>query len=100
MRSGVAIGNRNLIPPHKYLGFPPGAPAAGLAAQLLADKYGWITGLERPVNAGFGVVALCPAAAAAWNAGQSGYKYDALVAQITHGATSVEVYYLGSKEIT
>ena len=99
VRSGVGVPNRNNIPPHRYLTFPGGAPGGLLAAQLVADKYLWINDLERPSSAGFGMVALCPAAQAAWAAGQSAYKYDALVAQITHGATSVEVYYLGSHEM-
>ena len=100
VRSGVAIGNRNNLPPHRYLTFPPGQPGLALATQLQLDKYGWLTDLERPVNVGFGLVALCPAAAAIWNAGQTAYRHDALIAQITHGATSIEVYYLGSKQMS
>jgi hypothetical protein len=97
VRSATGVPNRNNIPPHRYLTFPPGVPGAGLAAQLLNDKYGWITNLERPASPGFGMVALAPLASSEWNAGQ---KRDALVAQVTHGATSIEVYYLGSKEMS
>ena len=97
VRSGINIPDRNDIPPHRYLGFPPGAPGPALAAQMLADRYGWIREIERRTSPGFGMVALCPNAAAAW---QSGDPYSALVAQITHGATSVEVYYLGNREVS
>ncbi len=100
VRSAHGVPNRNNIPPHRYLTFPGGAPAALLAAQLLADRDRWISSLERPSSVGFGMVALCAAAQAAWTGGQSAYRYDALIAQITHGATSVEIYYLGSKEMT
>jgi hypothetical protein len=43
------------------------------------------------------MVGLSPAATVEWAAGR---KADALLAQIRHGATSVEVYYLGRAEMT
>ena len=100
-RGGHQLGNRNNLPPHRYLSLPAGAPAAGLAAQLLADKYGWITELERPRGFGLTNLAGAPnAAQASWNSGASGYKYDALLAQMLFGPVSIEVYYLGSKQMT
>jgi hypothetical protein len=91
-RGGLA--NRNGLPPHRYLHIPGGAP---MPAQInyLWRCY-WINDLQRPSEPGFGVVALAPLATAHWS---NGKKVDSLVAQITHGATSIEVYYLGRKEM-
>jgi hypothetical protein len=91
-RGGLA--NRNGLPPHRYLQIPAGAPTPAQVAYL-RNSY-WVNDLQHPSDGGFGVVALAPLAAASW---ANGKKVDALVAQITHGATSIEVYYLGSKEM-
>jgi hypothetical protein len=105
VKNGHHLGNRDNLPPHRYLVFPPGAPAAALSAQMIADKFGWIKDLERP--GGMGLVNLAvaagpaaPAGAASpqaiWNAGGSSYKYDALLAaQMLTGPVSVAIYYKG-----
>jgi hypothetical protein len=89
-----APANRNGFPPHRYVQFPAGAPTP-LQADYLR-KCEWVTGLYIPTYAGVGMVALCIAAKQRWDAGDRG---GALIEQITHGATSVEVYYLGKKEM-
>lgn len=89
------IGNRNGLPPHRYLQIPGGAPTQ-VQIDYLWTCY-WVNDLVRPSDPGFGIVNLAPAAALAWN---NGKKVDSLVAQITHGATSIEAYYLGSKEMS
>lgn len=86
--------NRNGLPPHKYVMFPPGAPNPAQVA-FLRGVY-WVNDLYRPTDTGFGLTALSLAAAAEWN---NNRKVDALVAQITNGATSLEVYYVGSSEV-
>jgi hypothetical protein len=109
VKNGHHLGNRDNLPPHRYLVFPPGAPAAALGAQMLADRFGWIKDLERP--GGMGLVNLAvaagpaaPAGAASpqaiWNAGGSSYKYDALLAQMLTGPVSVEIYYKGGKQMS
>jgi hypothetical protein len=89
------LPNRSGLPPHRYLQFPGGAPTPAQEA-FLKPKY-WINNLVRPSDPGFGIVALAPAAAISWNAGN---RYQALIDQITHGNTSIEVYYIGGKEMS
>jgi hypothetical protein len=91
-RGGLA--NRNDLPPHRYIAFPPGAPTRE-QVDYLRGCY-WINDLVRPSDAGFGVSALAPAAQAHWS---NGKRLEALVSQITHGGTSIEVYYIGKKEM-
>lgn len=93
--AGIAIGNRNNLPPHKYLQFP--GTAAPTPAQLTAiHKSNDLREITHPDDAGLGLRALCAAALTEWNAGK---KLAALIAQIMHGATSIEIYYLGKQEI-
>lgn len=95
IRNGIgAPANRNGFPPHRYLQFPGGAPAGATVDYL--RKCEWVTSLYIPTFAGVGMVQLCVAARAKWDSGDKG---GALIEQITHGATSVEVYYLGKKEM-
>ncbi|MCC3466240.1 MULTISPECIES: hypothetical protein [unclassified Microcoleus] len=95
VRNGSSnLANRNNLPPHRYLQIPGGLPNAA-QVNYLRTCY-WINDLVRPSDPGFGIVALAPAAVAAWS---NGKKVDSLVAQITHGATSIEIYYLGGKEM-
>jgi len=55
-----------------------------------------VNDLQRPNDGGFCVVGLSASAAANWS---NGKKVDALVAQITHRATSIEIRYLGETEV-
>lgn len=87
--------NRNGLPPHRYLEFQGGSPSPAQVTAL--RSWYWTNDLNRPTSAGFGMVGLSPAATVEWAAGR---KADALLAQIRHGATSVEVYYLGRAEMT
>ncbi|WP_293354561.1 MULTISPECIES: hypothetical protein [unclassified Microcoleus] len=88
------LQNRDKLPPHRYLLIPGGKPTP---AQLnyLRTCY-WINDLVRPRDPGFGIVALASEAAEAWSAGN---KFNSLVKQIEHGTTSIEIYYLGDKEM-
>jgi hypothetical protein len=95
VRNGSSnLANRNNLPPHRYL-IIPGGSLTDEQIEYLWTCY-WINDLQRPSDPGFGTVTLAPVAATMWTSGQ---KVQSLVAQIMHGATSIEVYYLGSKEI-
>jgi hypothetical protein len=93
--AGIAIANRNNLPPHKYLQFP--GTAAPSPAQLTAiHSSNDLREITHPDDPGLGLRALCATALAEWNAGK---KLAALIEQIKHGATSIEIYYLGKQEI-
>jgi len=70
-----------------------GAPSAG-QIQYVQRNSCWLSDLQRPSVGGFGVVELAAMTTATWS---NRKKVDALVAQITHRATSIEIYYLGKK---
>lgn len=91
--SGNAIGNRNTLPPHRYL-MVNGGPDDN-AIKFLRGA-GWADSLVRPSSDGLGLVALCPQATIEWNAGR---KNEALVAQALHGNVSIEVYYQSGYKI-
>jgi hypothetical protein len=94
-RRGMNITNRNFLPPHKYLQHTPGQFTPDQQISLRTQK--WVQDLHRPSPAvNFGLANLCPAALAKWNAGDRG---GALIEQIAHGATSIEIYYLGRQEM-
>jgi hypothetical protein len=90
-----ALVNRNGLPPHRYLAIPPGSTSPAQITYLRGCY--WINDLVRPSDPGFGIVALDPEAATEWS---NGRKLEALVAQIAHGATSIEIYYLGGQEMS
>ena len=96
VKNGIGIGNRNGLPPHRYLEFPGGEPSAVQRQRLLSNDALWTLNMERPNVPGLGLTALCPAAEVEWAEGR---KRQALFAQITHGATSIEVYYIGRNEM-
>lgn len=91
-RGGLA--NRNNLPPHRYIEIPAGA-VTPVQRELLFQWY-WVNDLQHPTDPGFGSAALTANAAASWGLGK---KRQALIDQIAHGATSIEVYYIGSKEM-
>lgn len=91
--SGQAIGNRDGLPPHRYLQFSAGN---GDRIEEYLKGAGWADGLIRPDSPGLGLRALIAAAAATW----PGNKNLALVAQRQHGSISVEVYYLGGETMS
>ncbi len=96
-RRGENINNRNFLPPHRYLQHPPGH-AFTPAQQISLRTQSWVQNLHRPsLGVNFGLAALCLAAQAEWDAGDRG---GALIEQIAHGATSIEVYYRGRKEMS
>jgi hypothetical protein len=86
--------NRNELPPHKYLVIPGGKLNVS-QIQYLQRSY-WINDLQRPSAVGFGIGSLAPSSADAWRRGR---KIDALVEQVAHGNTSIEIYYLGGKPV-
>lgn len=93
--NGVAIPNRNNLPPHCYLQFAGSNPAAiDLRNYLKAAS--WVDNLTRPAGGGFGLTGLCPVANGLF---LGGHKADALVAQIEHGGVSVEIYYVSGYPI-
>ncbi len=92
---GAGVANRNGLPPHRYLGFGPfGANVANNPLRDYIKGAGWASQVVRPA---MGLVALCPAAAAAWLADD---KDAAVLAQADFGATSIEIYYLSGYEMS
>ena len=73
----------------------PAIPPTAAQIAFLRTCY-WTNDLIRPSDAGFGVIGLCVGALAAWNLNK---KVEALAAQLAHGATSIEIFYLGKKEM-
>jgi len=97
MKNGNGIVNRAGLPPHQYLTFPGGAPVGGALQVLTSQEHGWVHGLERrSEEVGLGLRELCDAARTRWTLND---KLGALIAQITHGSTSIEIYKIGSKKI-
>lgn len=95
------IGDRNLLPPHRYLEFSPGRYNT-VAEHDEAERYlrgaGWADSLIRPSH--MDLTNLSANAAAAWGNGvHSTRPNDALAEQFRHGAASVEIYYVGGEEI-
>ncbi len=88
------LADRNNLPPHRYLQLPPGVWTAA-QTDYIYSAY-WPNDLHRPSSAGFGVVGLSPLASAEW---QSGQKRESLRQQCIAGPVSIEVYYLGKKEM-
>jgi hypothetical protein len=87
--------NRNGLPPHLYLGFGPfGNNVQNNPLRDYIRGAGWASQVTRP---GLELVALCPAALAAWNAGN---KEAAVLAQADFGAASIEIYYISGEEMS
>lgn len=87
--NGVAIPNRGNLPRHCYLQFA-GANPVPMALLGYLQVVGWVDNLTRP-GGGLNLTGIIPAADVAFAGGR---KFDALVAQIQHGAVSVEIYYV------
>jgi hypothetical protein len=96
VRDRLPIENRAGLPPHRYLSFPAGQPTGEKAKFLFSYATEWILKMQRPATNGLGLRTLCPAAMVEWDLGR---KREALAAQISHGTTSIEVYYLGTLEM-
>jgi hypothetical protein len=95
VRGGTStLENRNNLPPHKYLSIPAQAISAAAGQQLWQCDA--IRELSRPSNANFNLTDLCATAQPYW---QSGNKIEALIEQVRNGAASIEVYYIGRKEV-
>ena len=92
--NGIGIGNRNNLPPHRYLQIGA-APIAETISYLRGA--GWVDLLTRPNTPGFGLRALTGPAQIAWNAGN---KAEALITQVNHGNVSIEIYYTSGYEMS
>jgi hypothetical protein len=93
--SGV-IASRHGLPPHRYLQINAENPLAVQKAFYI-NVAGWVDALKRPTCAGLGLRQLCHNAQAAWTAGN---KAGALIAQVEHGAVSVEIYHVSGEPVT
>lgn len=105
-RDGHAIGNRDNLPPHRYLELPAGQPSLALAAQLLTDKEKWIAQLERPSTMGLPALSVTvvpvygTSPRSIWGSAASDYRFHALVAQMHTGPVSIEYYYVGNNRVS
>jgi hypothetical protein len=101
VRDGIRpVENRNGLPPHRYLEIPHSKLSRDDLISYLRTCY-WINDLQRPSERlGFGSKALCSAAQRCWNERhKKGGKAESLADQVVHGPTSIEIYYLGGKEM-
>lgn len=87
--SGGNIGNRNQLPPHVYLQINAENPLHGTKKTYLRVA-SWVDDMTRPASVGLGLRQLCVTAQTFWNLGR---KDEAIIAQVEHGAVSVEIYY-------
>ncbi len=97
--NGLAIPNRNGLPPHVYLQFGPfqnSSDAKKGQVRMALKSFEWVDAAIRPPGAGLGLRALCPNAQASWAAGDLA---NAIYEQALHGQTSIEVYYVDNEEI-
>ncbi|WP_405842366.1 hypothetical protein OG528_28990 [Streptomyces platensis] len=79
---GQAIGNRDGLPPHRYLECKA---SAGEKLEEYLKRAGWADLLLRPNSAGLGLRVLSTKAAAAWARGD---RNGALVEQFLHGTAA------------
>jgi hypothetical protein len=93
--ANVAIGNRQNLPPHRYL-------EISAWAQLNDDEKGYVRGagwadsLVYPNGAGLGLKAMTGAVLTAWNLGN---KNQALEEALKQGNVSIEVFYQSGMEM-
>ncbi|MFI2188086.1 hypothetical protein [Streptomyces sioyaensis] len=92
--SGQAIGNRDGLPPHRYLECKA---SVGATLETYLRGAGWADLLLRPNSAGLGLRELSTKAAAAWARGD---RTATLVEQFLHGTASIEVYYISGTEMS
>jgi hypothetical protein len=86
-------GNRDGLPPHRYLQFGPfGVNVSDLRSYIAVA--GWADTVIRP---NMGLTGLNPAAQQRWNGRDPG---GAVLEQAIAGATSVEIYYLSGYEMS
>ncbi|WP_058044448.1 hypothetical protein [Streptomyces roseifaciens] len=92
--SGQSIGNRDGLPPHRYL---ESKVSTGPTLEKYLRSAGWADLLIRPASPGLGLRELSPKAKAAWDRGD---RTGALVEQFLHGTATVEVYYINGTEMS
>ncbi|MEU8685265.1 hypothetical protein [Streptomyces sp. NPDC048611] len=92
--NGQPIGNRDGLPPHRYL---ESKFSTGPTLEKYLRGAGWADTLIRPDSAGLGLRELSPKARAAWDRGD---RTAALVEQFLHGTATVEVYYISGTEMS
>ncbi|MFC5724744.1 hypothetical protein ACFP1Z_31805 [Streptomyces gamaensis] len=92
--NGQPIGNRDGLPPHRYL---ESKKSVGDTLEKYLRNAGWASQLIRPNSAGLGLRELSPKAKAAWDRGD---RTGALVEQFLHGTATVEVYYINGTEMS
>ncbi|QLE72065.1 hypothetical protein FGW37_11025 [Streptomyces rectiverticillatus] len=92
--AGQPIGNRDGLPPHRYL---ESKASVGATLEKYLRSAGWAGQLIRPASAGLGLRELSPKAKAAWDRGD---HTGALVEQFLHGTATVEVYYISGTEMS
>ncbi|CAM5545246.1 hypothetical protein [Streptomyces abikoensis] len=92
--AGRPIGNRDGLPPHRYL---EAKVSAGSELEKYLRSAGWADLLIRPASQGLGLRELSPKAKAAWDRGD---RTGALVEQFLHGTATVEVYYINGTEMS
>ncbi|WP_329127030.1 hypothetical protein OG727_04670 [Streptomyces caniferus] len=92
--NGQPIGNRDGLPPHRYL---ESKASTGPTLEKYLRGAGWADMLIRPNSTGLGLRELSPKARAAWDRGD---RTGALVEQFLHGTATIEVYYISGTEMS
>ncbi len=90
---GQDIGNRDNLPPHRYLQIKGENPLADKKKQYLRAA-AWVDQLERPASPGLGLRKLT-GGAGKWPAD----KAESLIQQVQTGSVSVEIYFLGGVDM-
>lgn len=94
-RGDGELENRHALPPHFYVELPAGEMSEAQIKYLHGAP--WVTNLQRPSAANFGSATLKPEARDAWALGK---KVTALVEQAKTGPVSIEIYYVGSRQVS
>ncbi|MFG2532151.1 hypothetical protein [Streptomyces sp. NPDC048516] len=92
--NGQPIGNRDGLPPHRYL---ESKVSTGPTLEKYLRGASWADLLIRPDSTGLGLRELSPKARGAWDRGD---RTGALVEQFLHGTATVEVYYISGTEMS
>jgi hypothetical protein len=93
---GMAIANRNLLPPHRYVQIETWIKLNDVEKNYVTMA-AWVESMEYPAGAGLGLKALTGQVLAKWQARD---KNGALIEALKTGDASIEVYYHGGIEIT
>ncbi|QRN93497.1 hypothetical protein JRI60_30465 [Archangium violaceum] len=94
--AGVGIGNRDGLPPHRYLNLQDNIATDVAKFHAYLRGASWVERLVRPNSAGLGLRALAGPAATHWAAGRVA---DAVIAQLATGPVSIEIYYTNNAEM-